>query len=91
MVLAEDLRIPETIGKRTWQTRLLAAYTERVHRVSHSDSVVYGALLRVINLVQSPMSLFHPRILLRVLKASLFAPRASTVHNPETQTCPSVP
>ncbi len=75
MVLAEDLRIPETVGKRTFKTRLLAAYTERVHLATHSDSVVYGALLRVINLVQSPMALFHPGIMWRVLKASLFAPR----------------
>ena len=85
LVLTEDLRIPQTIGQRTLQTRLLAAYIERVHRATHSDSVVYNALLRVINLVQSPMALFHPRVVWRVLKAS-FASQMRAEHNPESLT-----
>jgi hypothetical protein len=43
---------------------------KKVNQATHHDTVVYGAFLRVLNLLAPPTSLFHPRILWRVLTAS---------------------
>lgn len=63
----EDFRYPETQGRKPPMTDLLNAYLTRVHRATHHDSIVYLQFLRVMNLMASPTSLLHPRIIRRVL------------------------
>jgi len=67
LAVGEDFRFPETQGKKAFGTDLINAYVAKVHRATHRDPVVYGAFLKVMNLIAPPVSLFHPRILWRVL------------------------
>ncbi|AHM61949.1 monooxygenase FAD-binding protein [Flammeovirgaceae bacterium 311] len=65
--VGEDFRFPETGGRKPPGTDLINAYTARIHRVTHYDAVVGLAFFKVLNMIKSPVSLFHPRILWRVL------------------------
>lgn len=68
LAAGEDFRYPETVGQKAPGTHFINAYVERVHKATHNDTVVYGAFLQVMNLKKSPMSLFHPKIVWRVLR-----------------------
>jgi 2-polyprenyl-6-methoxyphenol hydroxylase-like FAD-dependent oxidoreductase len=70
LAVGEDFRFPTTQGKKALGTDLLNAYVTLVHQATHNDSIVYGAFLRVMNLLAAPSSLFHPQILWRVLRAT---------------------
>jgi len=74
--VGEDFRYPETEGKKPAGIDLLNAYVTKVHQATHYDTTVYMAFLKVMNLMATPMSLFHPKILWRVLWSK---PRAQTV------------
>lgn len=65
--VGEDFRYPETEGKKPVGIDLLNAYVTKVHLATHGDTTVYLAFLKVLNLMATPMSLFHPKILWRVL------------------------
>lgn len=67
--VGEDFRFPETEGRKMFGTNLLNAYVHRVQRATHTDPVVYRAFLEVMNLMRAPSTLFHPRLLWRVLQA----------------------
>lgn len=69
LAAGEDFRFPETQGQRPAGVDLINRYVAKVHRATHHDPVVYAAFLRVMNLMAAPTSLFHPRILWRVLWA----------------------
>ena len=75
---AEDFRFPETQGKKVPGTDLINRYVTGVHRATHADPVVGEAFLKVLNMIAPPASLFHPNIMLRVLRQSLFRVRPST-------------
>lgn len=66
--VGEDFRFPETRGPKAPGTDLINAYVARVHRATHHDPVVGAAFLRVMNLIEPPSSLLHPRIFWRVLR-----------------------
>lgn len=66
-----DFSYPETEGHKARGTDLINAYVARVQRATHHDPVVYGAFLRVMNLMATPSTLFAPNILVRVLASSL--------------------
>jgi flavin-dependent dehydrogenase len=68
LAVGEDFRYPETVGRKTPGTDLINRYVERVHKATHSDPVVYGAFLQVMNLLKPPTSLMHPKIMWRVLR-----------------------
>jgi 2-polyprenyl-6-methoxyphenol hydroxylase-like FAD-dependent oxidoreductase len=68
LAVGEDFRYPETTGPKAPETDLINRYVERVHKATHSDPVVYGAFLQVMNLMKPPLSLFHPKIVWRVLR-----------------------
>lgn len=70
MTIGEDFRYPEVVGQRSLNISLLNWYISKVYRATHRDTVVYDAFIQVMHLVRSPKVLFHPKILLRVLKAS---------------------
>ncbi len=63
----EDFRYPETTGPRPPGINIINKYVVRVHRASVRDEVVGTALLKVLALLQPPATLFHPKILWRVL------------------------
>jgi hypothetical protein len=69
MAVGEDFRFPTTTGPKPSGTDIINRYTAKVNRVSHYDEVVGAAFLRVMNLLAPPTSLFHPRILWRVLRS----------------------
>lgn len=65
--VGEDFRFPETKGKKTAGTDLINAYIARIHRATHYDKVVCSTFLKVLNMLEPPVSLFRPHILWRVL------------------------
>lgn len=67
LAIGEDFRFPETTGPKAPGADLINAYVTSVHRATHHDPVVYGAFLQVMNLMKPPTSLFHPKIVRRVL------------------------
>jgi 2-polyprenyl-6-methoxyphenol hydroxylase-like FAD-dependent oxidoreductase len=68
LAAGEDFQYPETVGPKPLGTDLINAYVSRVHQATHKDAVVYGAFLQVMNLLKPPTSLFHPKIVWRVLR-----------------------
>jgi 2-polyprenyl-6-methoxyphenol hydroxylase-like FAD-dependent oxidoreductase len=77
--VGEDFRYPETVGPKAPGTDLINAYISRVHQATHNDTVVYGAFLQVLNLLKPPTSLFHPKIVWRVLRNKRTTPQ-TTLH-----------
>ena len=69
--VGSDLRIPETIGPRTRQVKIINWYISKLHRAGHDDPVAALAFLRAANLVAPPPSVMHPRIAWRVLWGNL--------------------
>jgi hypothetical protein len=67
LAVGEDFRFPITTGPKPPGIDFVNRYVARVNRVTHYDQVVCAAFLRVMNLMAPPASLFHPRILWRVL------------------------
>jgi 2-polyprenyl-6-methoxyphenol hydroxylase-like FAD-dependent oxidoreductase len=68
LAVGEDFRFPTTTGPKPPGTDLINRYVTRVNRATHHDEVVCAAFLRVMNLLAPPTSLFHPRIVWRVLR-----------------------
>jgi flavin-dependent dehydrogenase len=66
----EDFRFPQTQGKKPTGTDLMNAYVSLVHQATHRDQFVHSAFLRVINLLEAPSILLHPKIVWRVLRAN---------------------
>lgn len=69
LAVGEDFRFAQTSGPKPPGTDLINRYVARVHRATLQDEVVCLALLRVMNLMAPPPSLFHPRIMWRVWRA----------------------
>ena len=68
MAVGADFRFPGTVGEKARSVDFVNAYIARVHRATHRDPVVLREFLKVMNLMQPPASLFHPKVLLRVLR-----------------------
>ncbi len=91
LAVGEDLRYPQTVGIRPAGTGLLNAYITRVQRATLHDEVVCAAFLRVMSLIEPPATLFHPRILWRVIKSTLARQRESIAILPDdVHSMPSV-
>ena len=71
MAVGNDLRMPETVGPRTFALKVVNAYLAKLHRAAHRDPAVALAFHRVGNLLAPPPSLMHPRIAARVLWGNL--------------------
>ena len=67
IAVGNDLRIPETVGRRTAGIKLVNWYISKLHQAAHTDPVPALAFHRVGNLLAPPASLMHPRIAVRVL------------------------
>jgi 2-polyprenyl-6-methoxyphenol hydroxylase-like FAD-dependent oxidoreductase len=70
-----DLRMPETIGKRGLEVRIVNRYISSVHRNCHVDRRTALAFTQVAQLLAKPTSLFKPGLLLRVLWGNYFSRR----------------
>jgi len=68
MAVGADFRFPGTEGKKAASVDFINAYVTKVHRATHHDPVVQKEFLKVMNLMQPPSSLFHPKVLVRVLR-----------------------
>ncbi len=67
MVTDEDLRYPEVVGHRSMWTAIKNGYISKIYQATHRDPEVYNSLLQVMHLVRSPMVLFSPLMMLRIL------------------------
>jgi 2-polyprenyl-6-methoxyphenol hydroxylase-like FAD-dependent oxidoreductase len=79
MAVGEDFRFPSTQGLKPTGTDFINRYVTKVHRATLEDEVVCLAFLKVMNLMAPPSSLFHPRILWRVLKPRLAKKRPERI------------
>jgi 2-polyprenyl-6-methoxyphenol hydroxylase-like FAD-dependent oxidoreductase len=79
LAVGEDFRFAETEGEKAPGTDLINSYVNKVYQAMHHDTVVYGEFLKVMNLMQPPTALFHPKVLWRVLwgKRPVTAPAAA--------------
>lgn len=68
LAVGEDFRYRETEGRKSILTDILNAYVLKVHIATHHDPVVYAQFLRVMNLLDPPVSLLAPRIMRRIWK-----------------------
>ncbi len=68
LAVGEDFRFPQTTGPKPPGTDFINRYVAKVHRATLHDEVVGEAFLKVMNLMAPPPSLFHPRIMWRVLR-----------------------
>ncbi|NOT47539.1 MAG: FAD-binding monooxygenase [Acidobacteria bacterium] len=69
LATGNDLKIPETKGKRTLGGKIMGWYVGRLHRLAHHDSQAAFAFLRVAQLLDEPSILLRPGMVLRVLTA----------------------
>lgn len=74
LAVGEDFRFPQTTGPKPPGTDFINWYVAKVHRSTLHDEVVGEAFLKVMNLIAPPPSLFHPRILWRVLRGKRPSP-----------------
>jgi len=81
--VGEDFRYPETEGKKPAGADLINAYVTKVHQTTHQDTTVYTAFLKVMNLMEAPTSLFHPKILWRVLWRNQRSQTTAAMPQPE--------
>lgn len=65
-----DLALPQVQGERTRIGRWIGAYVARVRAAAMHDADVADAFRRVVHLLAAPPSLFAPRVVWRVLRAS---------------------
>ncbi len=69
LAVGEDFRFPETEGIKPTGVDFVNRYVANVHKTTHHDPIVYTAFLKVMNLMAPPATLFHPKILWRVLRS----------------------
>ncbi|ALC83914.1 MULTISPECIES: FAD-dependent oxidoreductase [Bacillus] len=67
MATTEALRHPEVKGARTFVQPYKQWYSKRVYELSASEPEIYIRLVRVINLIRSPLHLYHPKVLFPIL------------------------
>jgi 2-polyprenyl-6-methoxyphenol hydroxylase-like FAD-dependent oxidoreductase len=67
MAVGEDFRYPETKGPKPAGINIINKYVSRVHKATLKDKVVCEAFLKVMSLLKPPASLFHPKIVWRVM------------------------
>jgi 2-polyprenyl-6-methoxyphenol hydroxylase-like FAD-dependent oxidoreductase len=71
MSVGSDLALPEIEGKRSLSMRLTNAYMARVIATAAADPVVSGQFLRVVGMVDSPLTLIQPSTVMRVGQMAL--------------------
>ncbi len=67
-VVAEDLRHPAAVGRRSLGVRAMQWYSSRILERQMTDPELKEIFWRVSQFVEPPASLFHPRVLLKALR-----------------------
>jgi 2-polyprenyl-6-methoxyphenol hydroxylase-like FAD-dependent oxidoreductase len=67
--VGSDLALPEVPGPRPIPMRISNALLEPVLRANEVDSVVAGQFMRITTMVDTPIRLLRPSILVRILRA----------------------
>lgn len=67
MTTTEISRHPQLKRELSIKQKFQQWYTKQIYQLSAIDSDVYIRLVRVMNLIRSPLHLFHPKVLLAVL------------------------
>ena len=67
--VGSDLTLPEVVGPRPASMRITNAYLEHVLTASETDPTVAGQFMRVIGMIDPPVRLLRPSILLRIARA----------------------
>ena len=75
--VGEDFRYSETEGEKPMAMDLINGYVAMIHKATQKDPVVHKQFLKVMNLIASPASLLHPRIIWRVLSHRLKTKRSN--------------
>jgi 2-polyprenyl-6-methoxyphenol hydroxylase-like FAD-dependent oxidoreductase len=71
VAVGNDLRMPETIAPRSAAVNLVNWYLAHLRRAAHHDPTLAVAFMKVANLVATPASVLHPRLVLRVFLGNL--------------------
>ncbi|MGW5152051.1 FAD-dependent oxidoreductase [Rhodococcus koreensis] len=70
MAAGEDMNWPGTHGAAPFGTSFMNWYFGRVHRLAARDPHVLVRFVRVANMIDSPVRIFHPRVLAPVFTRS---------------------
>ncbi|MBY0154322.1 FAD-dependent monooxygenase [Cytobacillus firmus] len=68
MVITEDFRYPETIGKKPAGLSIQQWYAKNIFLLSSEDKDIYNSFIKVMHLLRPTSTLMHPRIIKSVLK-----------------------
>jgi flavin-dependent dehydrogenase len=80
LATSEDFRVRGTEGgSPDLKTRLMHRYMDWVIQLTTYDSGVRLALLKVMHMLESPATLFHPSVLMQVVRQAVGWPRQSAV------------
>jgi hypothetical protein len=69
----EDFRYSGTEGMRYPGTSAVNWYVGHVHKATQCDAAISDALIKVLMLIDAPSTLFHPRVVLPLLRDRLYA------------------
>jgi 2-polyprenyl-6-methoxyphenol hydroxylase-like FAD-dependent oxidoreductase len=75
--VGSDLALPQVQGRRSLATRIVNTYMDRVLTATETDSTVAQQFFRVAWMLDSPIRLLHPSIVLRIAKALITGARNS--------------
>ncbi|WP_144548285.1 NAD(P)/FAD-dependent oxidoreductase [Bacillus sp. X1(2014)] len=71
MVITEDFRYPETIGKKPAGLSIQQWYAKKIFLLSSENQEIYNSFIKVMNLIRPMTILMSPRIIKQVLKKTL--------------------
>jgi hypothetical protein len=66
--VGSDLSLPEVVGPRPMLMRISNSFLERVMVASETDPIVTCQFMRVTSMIDSPIRLLRPNILLRIIR-----------------------
>ncbi len=68
--VGSDLVLPEVVGPRPMLMRISNALLERVLTATESDPIVTSQFMRVTGMIDPPVRLLRPSVLLRIMRAN---------------------
>jgi 2-polyprenyl-6-methoxyphenol hydroxylase-like FAD-dependent oxidoreductase len=77
LAVGEDFRFPGVEGPKPPATDMINRYISQVHRTSFYDRESTLAFFQVMNMMTPPTSLFHLRMMWRIIKGRLAQPQPS--------------
>ncbi|HWO75888.1 MAG TPA: FAD-dependent monooxygenase [Bacillus sp. (in: firmicutes)] len=68
MVITEDFRYPDTVGKKPADLSIQQWYAKNIFLLSSENKDIYNSFIKVMHLLRPTSSLMHPTIIKSVLK-----------------------